>query len=67
MRRWILLVVGVVLALIGAVWTLQGIGLITGSFMTGQVMWLLIGLVALIVGILLIVTNARRGRGANPR
>jgi hypothetical protein len=66
MRRWILLVVGVVLALIGAVWTLQGSGVITGSGMSGQVMWLLIGLVCLVVGILLLVTNARRGRGTNP-
>jgi hypothetical protein len=66
MRRWILLVVGVVLALIGALWTLQGSGVITGSGMSGQVMWLVIGLVALVIGILLLMTNARRGRGANP-
>jgi hypothetical protein len=60
MKRAILLVVGVLLALIGAVWTLQGSGVISGSGMSGQRLWLLIGLVALVAGILLLVTNARR-------
>jgi F0F1-type ATP synthase assembly protein I len=67
MVRWVLLVVGALLALIGAVWTGQGVGLITGSFMTGQPLWLIIGLVALLVGILLLVKNARRSPGTNPR
>jgi hypothetical protein len=60
MKRAILLVVGVLLALIGALWTLQGSGVISGSGMSGQRLWLLIGLVALVAGILLLVTNARR-------
>ena len=36
---------------VGAVWALQGIGVIGGSFMTGQSQWLYIGLVAMLHGL----------------
>ncbi|WP_181167942.1 hypothetical protein [Mesorhizobium sp. B2-4-19] len=36
---------------VGAVWSLQGIGVIGGSFMTGQPQWLYIGLVAMLLGL----------------
>ena len=36
---------------VGAVWALQGIGVIGGSFMTGQSQWLYIGLVAMLLGL----------------
>jgi hypothetical protein len=36
---------------IGALWALQGIGVVGGSFMTGQSLWLYIGLVAMLVGL----------------
>lgn len=39
-----LLIFGALLFLVGAVWTLQGVNVIKGSFMTGQTMWLAIGL-----------------------
>jgi hypothetical protein len=54
MIRWGVPAVGVVLALIGALWTLQGVGVIGGSVMTGSHFWLIIGLIALVVGIGLI-------------
>ncbi|NBH02709.1 MULTISPECIES: hypothetical protein [Amycolatopsis] len=60
MRRWITLAVGVVLVLVGAVWVLQGVGVITGSFMTGQKLWFLIGLVAFLVGVVLVAANLTR-------
>ncbi|WP_020668670.1 hypothetical protein [Amycolatopsis nigrescens] len=62
MKRWILLVVGILLAAIGAVWTLQGVGVLGGSFMTGQKLWFLIGLGALLVGVVLVAATARRPR-----
>jgi hypothetical protein len=46
-----LLVVGVVLLLTGLVWTLQGLNIVKGSFMTGQSLWLLIGLLCLVAGV----------------
>jgi hypothetical protein len=62
MKRWVFLIVGGLLTLIGVVWTGQGAGLITGSFMTGAKLWFLIGLVCLVVGIGLIVTTLRKPR-----
>lgn len=42
---------GLIVIAIGALWTLQGIGLIGGSFMTGQSQWLYIGIVTMLVGL----------------
>jgi len=52
-------IVGVLLVLIGLVWLGQGVGLIQGSFMTGQAQWALIGLVCLVIGGLLLFTTNR--------
>ena len=44
-----------VLALIvlglGVLWSLQGLGIVHGSFMTGQRQWLVIGVVTTLVGL----------------
>jgi hypothetical protein len=59
--RILLNVVGVLCALSGCVWFLQGINVIPGSFMTGQTKWAVYGAILLIVGIgLLILGNRRR-------
>jgi hypothetical protein len=71
MTRWIQIVLYVVLGLallrFGAVWTLQGLNLWGGSFMTGSPRWLVIGLVLVIAGIALLVQSGlllrRRARG----
>jgi hypothetical protein len=60
---WLKAVVGVVCVLMGAVWIGQGTNVIPGSFMTGQLMWAVIGLVLLVVGVWLLWSTAR-GRGA---
>ena len=64
--RWVLIVVGLLLALIGVVWTLQGVGILLGSFMTGQPFWATMGLLALICGLVLLYVGARR-RAPGPR
>ncbi|WP_181763379.1 hypothetical protein [Mesorhizobium sp. B2-4-15] len=47
---------------IGALWSLQGIGVVGGSFMTGQSRWLYIGLAAMLVGLAgLVWANRPRG------
>jgi hypothetical protein len=59
-----LIIVGVIALLIGGVFTGQGMNLIPGSFMTGSRMWLSIGVIVAVVGIILIVLGLRRpGRG----
>jgi len=62
--RIALVVVGVIAVLIGGVFAGQGANLLPGSAMSGERMWLYIGLIVVIVGIVLIVLGARRpGRG----
>jgi hypothetical protein len=46
---WSLL--GVVLIFAGAVWILQGINILPGSFMTGQTQWAVYGGIALVIGL----------------
>lgn len=55
-----LLVLGVLLILVGGVWILQGINILPGSFMTGQIEWAVYGALAAIVGVVLIVIGYRR-------
>jgi hypothetical protein len=58
-------IVGVLLVLAGCVWFLQGINVLPGSFMTGQIRWAVYGGIAVIVGAILLVTAARK-RGPRP-
>ena len=58
--RWVLMVVGFVLVLLGNAWILQGLNVLPGSFMSGQAFWAGAGLVALIVGVGLLVAGLRR-------
>ncbi|MSP14440.1 MAG: hypothetical protein EXR62_15990 [Chloroflexi bacterium] len=59
--RWVLIIVGVLLILMGALWTLQGVGILLGSVMTGQPFWATVGILCLIVGAVLIYFGLRRG------
>jgi hypothetical protein len=63
MLRWIKAIAGVVCVLIGLVWIGQGLSILPGSFMSGQLQWAIIGLVLLVVGGWLI-WSLLRGRGA---
>jgi hypothetical protein len=58
--RWSALVLALLCLLVGLVWIGQGAGLIHGSFMTGQVLWLVIGIVVAVAGILLAYVGLRR-------
>jgi len=62
MNPWVARVIGVVLLLIGGLWTLQGFGVVGGSFMTGSTTWLLIGLVLVAAGIALLARSRVRRR-----
>lgn len=61
-RAWVFLVIGVLLLLIGVVWTLQGIGTLGGSVMTGVALWAVIGPVVGLVGLVLGWMGVRRMR-----
>jgi hypothetical protein len=54
------IIVGIVLILLGGLWILQGGNFIAGSVMSGQTMWLWIGIVVLIVGLVALIWSWRR-------
>jgi hypothetical protein len=43
-------IVGILLVLFGSIWFLQGINLLPGSFMTGQIRWAVYGGIAVVGG-----------------
>ncbi|MFJ3404194.1 hypothetical protein [Promicromonospora sp. NPDC090134] len=57
-----LIVLGIVLVVMGCVFTLQGLGYLAGSAMTGVTLWAIVGPILVVVGIILIIQAARRGR-----
>lgn len=66
-RIWPYLVPGVLLSLVGLVWTLQGFDILGGSSMSGSPVWATIGPLVLLAGLALIaiaIVIARRRRRA---
>jgi len=59
MRKILLVVIGIAAVLAGLVWTMQGLGYIGGSFMSGATVWAVIGPVVALAGLLLIVVGLR--------
>ena len=58
-------IVGAVLVFLGSVWFLQGVNVLPGSFMSGQMRWAVRGGIAAIAGIaLLLWANLKRQRAA---
>ena len=54
-RAVLLLIGGILLIAVGLVWTLQGVGILGGSVMSGSTMWAVIGPVVAVAGIYLVV------------
>lgn len=47
-------ILGAILVLSGAIWFLQGINVLPGSFMTGQIRWAVYGAMAVAAGVFLL-------------
>ena len=62
MRQIVLVVIGLVAALAGLVWTLQGLGYVGGSFMSGATVWAVVGPIVALVGLALITVGLRSRR-----
>jgi hypothetical protein len=63
--RIVLNIIGVVLVLLGSIWFLQGINVLPGSFMTGQMRWAVRGGILVFAGIAeLVWANRKRPRAA---
>ena len=53
-------IAGTVLLILGLVWMFQGVGILGGSFMTGQREWLYIGIVVAVAGLAIVILGFRR-------
>jgi hypothetical protein len=60
------IVLGVLLMFFGAVWFLQGINVLPGSFMTGQTQWAVYGGIAFVVGFFVLYRSWRRRPPSRP-
>ena len=60
-----LTIVGILLALGGGVWILQGVGLLPGSFMSGQIRWAYNGVGMAALGLMLVALVNRPRRPPN--
>ncbi|RNM11060.1 hypothetical protein [Nocardioides pocheonensis] len=60
MRSSLLTPLGLVLVLVGLVWTAQGIGWLGGSPMTGKTLWAVLGPLLALAGAALAYAGVRR-------
>jgi hypothetical protein len=60
MSRGVAVGLGALLVVVGAVWTLQGLGYSGGSAMSGVALWAVVGPVVVIHGLLLAVRGGRK-------
>ena len=52
--------IAAVLIVVGVVWFFQGVGVIEGSFMTGEAVWAVIGAVCVVAGLALLFVRPTR-------
>jgi hypothetical protein len=64
MKKPLLIGVGALLVIVGVLWTLQGLGYIGGSVMTGATVWAVVGPVIALVGAVMVAVGLRGGRAA---
>jgi hypothetical protein len=55
-----LYIIGTLLILGGAIWVLQGVNILPGSFMTGQIKWAINGTISIVIGAGLILFGRNR-------
>ncbi len=59
--KWLLNILGVILVLIGVIWVLQGVNILPGSFMSGHILYAVLGIIVGAIGaFLLTYTNRKR-------
>jgi hypothetical protein len=63
MRKTLLVTLGVLMVVIGAVWTFQGLGYLKGSPMTGVEVWAIVGPLVAGLGVALTIVGMRSRRG----
>lgn len=53
---------GALMIVVGGAWTLQGVGVLPGSVMSGVAMWAILGPIVALVGVVLLVWGIMRRR-----
>jgi MYXO-CTERM domain-containing protein len=63
-KGWLTLALGLLAVVLGALWTLQGLGYVRGSVMTGDRLWAMIGPAVALLGLIALglALRARRRR-----
>ena len=56
--------IGCLIAVMGVIWTLQGLGYIGGSVMSGVTFWAVVGPVVALIGLAIAIWGLRRRRSA---
>ena len=59
LKGWLSMSIGLLAVVIGAVWTLQGLNILTDSQMSDNKTWALVGPIVALAGLILIVTGVR--------
>jgi hypothetical protein len=62
MKGWLPLAIGIAAVVVGAVWTVQGLGYLSGSVMTDERIWAVIGPLVALAGLVSIVFALRARR-----
>ena len=62
MTKLVLNVAGALAVLMGTIWFLQGINVLPGSFMSGQVRWAVYGAIAIVLGVMMLRRANRPSR-----
>ena len=62
MRKVVPVTLGVLMVVVGAVWTFQGLGYLKGSVMTGVALWAILGPLVAGLGVALVIVGLRPGR-----
>jgi hypothetical protein len=66
MKSWLLMLLGVVLAVVGVIWALQGFDVMGGSAMSGVTLWAVVGPIVAVVGLVLAGLGLRTARRGTP-
>ncbi|MGV9212553.1 hypothetical protein ACTFTM_11910 [Micromonospora sp. RB23] len=62
MRGWLTLSLGLLAVVIGAVWTVQGLGYVSGSVMTDETLWVVVGPIVAVAGLVVLWLGLRSRR-----
>jgi hypothetical protein len=67
LHGWLPMTLGILAVVVGAVWSLQGLNVLTDSQMSDERIWALIGPAVALLGLILIIYGARRRTGFKRR